>query len=595
MNTSGTDEALASQRQRQAALPVVFAKTTGLFMPAGEGEGRSDTAVLFASPWGLEELSTRKFRRLLAEELSDVGIASLRFDYPGTGDALDPPDFRTGSRVWEDSLVAAAGVLRSAGYGQLIVIAQGLGAALAIRSASRIPGLDGMALLAPVLSGRMYLRELAVWAKVVDDYLQVADEYRVRQGTAIAGLTMPEEIAADIRKLDLKQVSSRVADACLVLTHAGQMGGKEFAAQLRGFGSEVEEGVFVGYQELVANPLVSQIPSDVISEVVSWSGRHKTPSPVKVIPSEGSFATPVSLPGEGFEETPVRFGKGDRLYGILCLPAGERTGATALILGSAYDRHSGWGRLTTMTARRLAASGIASLRFDAANVADSPPLAGAPTLVLYDDIQQADVSEALDYIASRKLSPAIAVGRCSGAYLAFRSILKDRRLCGLVAANPYTFYWDVTRPYDPALTPQPLASYGRKMFDIGTAKRLLNGEIDKRRAAAKVSGALQKRIRDLFGSMGGLNFLKTKEQKETGRGFEFLQRENIKVSLVYSAGDVGLDNISKIFKIAPPHMADFGNVQVDVVDGADHNLTPGFARILFQDRILDMASQFQPV
>ena len=561
-------------------------------MPAEEGGGRSDTAVLFASPWGLEEISTRKFRRLLAEELSKQGMASLRFDYPGTGDALDPPDFRAGSRVWEDSIVAAAEVLRSAGYGRLIVVAQGLGTALALGAARRIPCLDGMALLAPVLSGRMYLRELSVWAKVVDGYLQIEEEHRVRQGTAIAGLTMPEDVAVDIRKLDLKQIPYRVADECLVLTHAGQTGGREFAAHLRGFGTRVEEGTFAGYQELVANPLVSRIPLDVVSEIVSWSNRHKTVSPKEGTEAERAFAPPNPLSGEGFEETPVRFGKGHRLYGVLCLPAGERIGATALILGSAYDRHSGWGRLATETARRLAASGIASLRFDAANVADSPPLAGAPLLVLYDDTQQTDVSEALDYIESRKLSPAIAVGRCSGAYLAFRSALTDRRLRGLVAANPYTFYWDAAHPYDPASTPQPLKTYGRKIFDIGTASRLLKGEIGVRRSLSKVGSAVQKGLWDFLGSKVGFDFLKTKEQKETISGFWSLLKENIEVFLIYSSKDAGLDNIVKIFRIDAPRMIGFDNARVDVVEGADHNLTPGFARKLFQDRIFDMASKF---
>ena len=579
------------QGQQQAALPVVFADTVGLFMPAQEGAGRSGTAVLFASPWGLEEISTRKFRRVLADELSKQGIPSLRFDYPGTGDALNPPDFRAGRQLWEDSIVAAADVLRSADYGRLIVVGQGLGAALALGAARRIPHLDGVALLAPVLSGRKYLRELSVWAKVVDDNLQLDEAHRVRSGTAIAGQAMPEEVAMDICNLDLKEIPHRVADECLLLTHAGQAAGRAFAAHLRGLGVRVEEGTFVGYQELATNPTTSRIPPEVVSEIVSWSVRHKSVSPVGETAAERRFAAPRSLSGKGFEETPVRFGKNDRLHGALCLPAGERAGATALMLGSAYDRHSGWGRLTTETARRLAASGIASFRFDAADVADSPPLAGAPPQVLYNDIQQVDVAEALDFMEGRGLLPAIAVGRCSGAYLAFQCTLTDRRLRGLVAANPYTFYWDPAHPYDPASTPRSLKTYGRKMLDIGTASRLLKGEIDAMQSVSNIGNAAKRRARDFLGSKTGFEFLKTKEYKETKNSFNRLLVENIDVCLVYGSEDIGLENIRKNFDIEDMNLVGFENVHVHVIEGADHNLTPGFARKIFQDCILEMASK----
>jgi alpha-beta hydrolase superfamily lysophospholipase len=590
VNGSRKDDVSAPQQQH-AALPVVFANTVGLFMPPAKAGERADTAVLFASPWGLEEISTRKFRRVLAEDLSRQGIASLRFDYPGTGDALDPPDFQAGLRVWEDSLVAAADVLRTAGYGRLVVVAQGLGAALTLGAARRIPNLDGIALLAPVLSGRTHLRELALWAKVVDGYLQIREEHRVKQGVAIAGLTMPDEIAADIRKLDLRKIPDRIADNCLLLAQPGQAGAAEFAAHLRGFGAQVAEGVFTGYQELVSNPLTSQIPSEIVSEIVSWACGLKTVLSPSKRPAGPAIVAAEALSGEDFEETPLRFGRNDRLYGIFCRPKGERTGATAILLGSAYDRHSGWGRLTTETARRLAAAGVASLRFDAANVADSPPLAGAPEQVLYDEVQQVDVREAVDYVESRNLLPAIAVGRCSGAYLAFQSTLKDSRLRGLVAVNPYTFHWDAARPYDPASTPLSLEAYGEKIFRFDTIARLLKGEINAGRSALKLKKAIQKKLSRILWMKFHLTFMGTKEQVETKAGFDKLLKDRIPASLVYSSGDIGLDNILNIFRIEAPKLPGFENVVVDLIDGADHNLTPGFSRELFGNRILGMASK----
>ncbi len=131
-----------------AARPVTFSGTVGLFMPAA-GKATA-TGVLFVSPWGLEEMCMRKFWRVVADALAYQGIASLRFDYPGTGDALDRNDYAGGLSIWEDCVVEAAQALRrQSGCRNVIVVSQGLGSALAVRVADRIEGLAAIACFAP--------------------------------------------------------------------------------------------------------------------------------------------------------------------------------------------------------------------------------------------------------------------------------------------------------------------------------------------------------------------------------------------------------------------------------------------------------------
>ena len=84
-----------------AASPIVFSDTLGLFQRAAGP--CLDTVVVFASPWGLEELcTTRKFWRIIADRLASRGIASLRFDWPGTGDGRDDIDFSSEKRFERD-------------------------------------------------------------------------------------------------------------------------------------------------------------------------------------------------------------------------------------------------------------------------------------------------------------------------------------------------------------------------------------------------------------------------------------------------------------------------------------------------------------
>ena len=400
-----------------AASPVIFSRTVGLYTPA---KGRQATAsILFLSPWGFEEMCTRKLWRILADRFAEIGVASLRFDYPGTGDSLDAVDHAAGLAAWEDAIVAAAAELqRLSGVAQLVLVGHGLGAALAAIAASRLLDVRAIAMMAPVAEGRPYLRELAAWSKMVDEGLGLGEEQRISGHVAIAGLVMADQAAAEIRTLALTMLEKRPVQRMLVVERPNQPRDARIAGHFEALGVEVERIPYTGYEDLVSNPSIAKQPLRLVEKLMHWLGgvaeRSETPALLPV--PQGS----ASLHGDGFVETPLRFGEGNRLFGILCHPLRQRRGATVILLGTAYDRAAGWGRSTVQIARTLAANGVASLRFDAANVGDSPPAPDAAEQVLFSQNQVADVCAALDFVDEQDLGPAILAGRCSGAYLAFR-------------------------------------------------------------------------------------------------------------------------------------------------------------------------------
>lgn len=578
--------------QVSAAEPVAFGLCAGRYMPARGTVSARTTAVLFVAPWGLEELSTRKFFRLIADRLSDRGIASLRFDLPGTGDSLDPSSCAAGLNLWRDSLVEAAGWLKLQGFRKVIVVGQGLGASLALQSLPQIADLAGMALLAPVLSGRGYLRELSVWSKVVDDSLNLKLEDRQPPGvTAIASLVMPAEIAAEVGRLKLTVPAADVSVPCLLLERPGQIGADAFAEALEASSLTVERHPFEGYEALIAGPINARIPQEVVDRLISWIGDHA--------PDTGSSAGPVSaappleatLQAGVFCETGVRFGDNLRLAGVLCQPI-EATGKpTVLFFGSAYDRHSGWGRLTTETARRLAAEGIPSLRFDCANVADSPPEVTAPAQVLYAPAQEKDALAAVDFLRARRPDALIlAVGRCSGAYLAFCAGLGDARLNGLVLVNPYCFVWDEDHPLQEDLRamPQSMATYRRKLLNPATILRVLRGEIDLAGSAKNVAATLVRKIEGQLFAHTGLSFLRAAERKAVRRAFDALAARKRPVSLLYSRGDVGTDHLEYHFGPEGRDLGRYPEVSLTFLEETDHNLTPIAARAIYTKTIVGM-------
>ncbi|MEF0940289.1 alpha/beta hydrolase [Rhizobium sp. BR 362] len=572
-----------------AATPVTFSGTVGLFMPSAAPT--SQTAVLFLSPWGFEEMCTRKFWRILAEDLAKKGIASLRFDYAGTGDALDVADPGEGLALWQDTARAAAATLRSlSGCERLILVSQGLGSVVALDIAEQLSAVDGIALLAPTISGRAYLRELTVWSKMIDEGMGLTEAQRRSEGVTIASLHMPEGIAAAVKKLNLMTLAHVGVPDCLVLARPGRPGDADFAAHLETLGPRVERAAYEGYDELVSNPTIATMPLDAGRKILDWARSIAVESTTT---SRRILRTPraEALDGDGFRETPLRFGEGDRLFGILCEPAGARTGATALFLTTAYDRHAGWGRMSVSMARALARDGIPSLRFDTANAADSPPLPDAQEQVLYSRDQHQDVSAALDFLETQKLLPAFAVGRCSGGYLAFQSAIRDSRCSGLITVNPYAFFWDETQSVDAALrfVPRSLETYGQKLLQFETLKRLYGGQIDAKSAARNIVVALARRAVRLGRPLLGVLPFFAGEHETVINGFRALTKRQVDISLIYSAHDIGLDHFREHFGEDAAGLKNFPDIRLTIIPDADHNLTPPYARKVYLHEVREMA------
>ncbi len=583
---SPPESSRTAARPRAAAIPVTFSGTAGLYSPAAQA--LSPLAALFVSPWGYEELCVRKTWRVLAEELSAIGIASLRFDYSNTGDALDQPEDGLSLQGWRGLIAEAAAQLKAlSGAQNIVLIGHGLGAALAAQAATGLEGVAGYAALAPVTSGRGYLRELSMWSMITEGRKDANDG----TGFTVGGLTLPKGLHDDIRGLKLLQNLALPAPACFVAARADRPGDAELATALQAAGGEVETIGYDGYDQLVGRLAFSKTPMAMIGRLVAWTRSLAGRLPQRsMLPPPLPVAQP--LAGDGFTETPLRFGGNNRLYGILCEPAdGVRKGATVLMLTTAYERMSGWGRIAAITARQLARAGIPSLRFDAANAADSPPLPGAPEQILYSDAQYQDADEALDFLESRGLGPIIIAGRCSGAYLAFRMLVRDRRLRGAVAFNPYAFYWDSSQSLEELMlfVPKELSSYGGKLLRRDTWQRIANGQINLKYAVINTAKSLGKRGLRMAGPLLEALPALSRERREVHHAFQAIENHRARLSLLHSADDVGLEHFRLHFGANGEKLQRYPHARHQIVAGADHDLTTQTARDFYRNEIMAIA------
>ncbi|MEN0115839.1 MAG: alpha/beta fold hydrolase [Agrobacterium cavarae] len=575
-----------STQQTSVDHPVTFANTVGLYKPADvslSGEG-ADTAVLFVSSWGFEELCARKFWRLLAGDLATRGLSSMRFDYPGTGDAIDPVDYDKGLDLWLDSIRAAAAKLRELSQTrQLILIGHGLGALLAWKAAETMDNVVGLALAAPALSGRHWLREFVALSRVANpDALQ----HRAQaSGPAMGEQVFPDSLAASLRTIAITSSTSVPAPNIFLLKQENRPADEQFATHLAALDTELRAMVFPGYNNFVRDVLFS-VPSLKAIEMLSgWAAdiAAKQGGKTAVLQQEASVQglSPQPLAGDGFQERPVRFGDHKRLYGIMCEPLGGRQGATVIVSPTGYERMSGWGRISAQMCRELARQGIASLRFDGANVADSPPAAGAPEQILYHASQLTDVMAAVDFLEAENQLPVVVTGRCSGAWVAFKSAVKDPRIKGCVPVNLYDLYIpaDVDVNLFLRSTRQSLSGYGSKFMSGALWKRVMRGEV---RVVSGLSNLFKALVGKAFSFLTPLSVKYpyfSERARSLSRDFGKLAQNDTRVTLIYSEGDAGFGMLERNFcRRGRLLRGSYGTPKVVTIPKADHNLTTAEAR-----------------
>jgi hypothetical protein len=135
-------------------------------------------------------------------------------------------------------------------------------------------------------------------------------------------------------------------------------------------------------------------------------------------------------------ETAVQFGTRRQLAGILTEPSDRAPRAYLVLVSAGLVPKSGPHRLYTQLARRLAADGVATLRFDLGGIGDSVPSYVGPLR----DRTTADLRAATDFLVARTPNATLAIGGlCSGAEDALRFAEHDLRIRAVMMIDPFAF------------------------------------------------------------------------------------------------------------------------------------------------------------
>lgn len=552
--------------------PVTFGRSMGVFHP-----GHAPVAVLMLGAIGYEELCLRATWRSLAQALSEKGVACLRFDYPGQGDAQEAADPQ-GLEDWFETVRAAAALLRDAsGCRRLILVGQGLGATLALQLAESLAPLAATVLMAPVGNGKRYLRELAAWSRMVSDRIGIGPDPDDDTRCAVAGLRIAPGRLPGIAALGTAAVERAPAPQVLLLARAGHGGDRALADTLASLGSAVTQRAYEGYETLTTDPTAARPPRATIAAVVDWiAERAAAPgaapegmrTPLPLASAEGVL-------GDGFVERPLRFGPDGRLFGVLCEPLGQAAPEPVLFVNAGRDYHIGWARVSVNQARAFAARGIASLRFDASGIGDSPAAADGPEEILYSQAQVDDVRLAIDALAAQGFQAPILIGRCSGAYAAFNAAVADARIRRLVIVNNERFVWDPDESVEDAIrySHRSAGDLGATLARKDGLRRLLTGKLRVGPAGRYLLYRYRKKLSVRLAPVLGRLTKHGRLRHECHRRFAVLAGRKVELSLIYAEGDVGLAELQTYFGEAGKGLAAYPNASLTMLPDADHNFT----------------------
>jgi pimeloyl-ACP methyl ester carboxylesterase len=137
-------------------------------------------------------------------------------------------------------------------------------------------------------------------------------------------------------------------------------------------------------------------------------------------------------------ERSIAFGPGGRLIATLCLPADgtKRSDVGQLLFNAGIVHRVGPHRLNVRLARRLAARGVPSIRFDVSGLGDS---ARPETSASFDDQAVIDLRLAMDALGEAAGVRRFSIfGFCSGGRHAFSAAQEDERVAGAILYDAYS-------------------------------------------------------------------------------------------------------------------------------------------------------------
>ncbi|OAJ51503.1 hypothetical protein A6V36_15880 [Paraburkholderia ginsengiterrae] len=569
--------------------PVDFGGHFGwLYEPEPRSGEVGKSGIVICGPLGHEALWLHQTMRSLADRLASQGFAVLRFDYAGTGDSVDTDELVEPSK-WTSEAIEAVTFLRQATGAERIALAGFRFGALVAAQAAPAALVDTVALIAPVVSGRLFIREMNVLQRAWIDKTSrhINGDTAPDNAFDVLGHRFSRASIDAISKYDLRRVTSPPANRLLIVHAANQGPSYELGNLYTTLRAEVDSLPFPEYPDAMQPSWQAVLPEATLRSIEEWFAREMAQSPAP-LPAAAFDAVPHSAPAwrpvglDGVVETPVELADG-RLFAMLCEPANQQGRSPLVVIANtAATHHVGDGRFNVELARSLARAGIASVRVDAHGIGDSPGArtVANPSLLSYDQLA-ADTSLAVDWAVERGHPHVAVFGICSGAYLGLHAAIRNPAVAALLLVNLQSFEFPVGfRMCDAAtIGSGSTRAHFQAMFRPQKWSQVLRGEVSLR----PVLRTLTRYVIDAVGNTatawaGNANGNAVNKGARARRRMMDLDARGVRVRLLFSPLDHGLDELRLHFGRGGRRLNKLAHASAMVVPNMDHEVLNPAAR-----------------
>jgi alpha/beta superfamily hydrolase len=605
---------ISEPMRRQDTQPLYFGnERRPLFGWLHPGTATS-VGLVICSPFGDEAVRAHRSTYHLAAAASDAGIPALRFDYDGTGDSAghDLEPNRVGQ--WLASIHSAADFLRAqTGVTQVCFLGIRLGATLATLAAGERNDVAGLIALAPVVSGKAYVRELRLLQRAIDSKRGIVAGDS--DGTLeTAGFLLAESTQNSLAGIDLLRTGKRPAPRVLVLERAEMPTAEKWAQKLREWDTLVDYSPMSGYAEMMLDNHESIVPQGIVAAATHWL-RHLPTHPHTDTPAgAGTALDSVTLIAPAVadpmlteprqtpvQEHAVRFGDCNRLFGIVTTPKDKSEvvsgGEAVLLLNAGAVPHIGPSRMYVTFARHLAQLGYTVLRMDIASIGDSPPHPGQPEIDVYSPYALQDIAAAIEYLRSHWHARAvISTGICSGAYHSLKAAVAQYPLAQVILINPLTFFWKpgMSLRYPEYRVAQDIQRYRKTALTLASWKKLVTGRVDLLNLVGVLTRSASARLGGPIRALARLAGRPLADDLPTE--LRTVLKGSIDLQFVFSAQDPGLELLRTQGGARVRSMQERGQISVSLVEGANHTFTDLLKRrILLQLLVEKVRARRGPV
>ena len=537
---------------------------------------------------GYEGLCSHRSMRHFAMAAADAGFPTIRFDYDGTGDSAGGALAENRWQAWQASVDAAILELQQAtGVSAVCLLGVRLGGTIATLVAAARNDVAGLALIAPVIAGAPWLREVRALEATMGRAGPPAGFALPANAIESLGLLLTPDTMSHIKAVDLNSLARAPAQHCLVLDRDDRPPTEAWCAHLERLGSRVSHSIAPGFVEMMLAPHESIVPARMVSDFQSWLTRtfetERAPNSVQPPPAK---IGPIAV-APGVVERAVFLDDSRALFGVVTSPVADQPRRTLIVMNSGGKHHIGNGGMYVTFGRRLATRGWNVVRFDISGIGESPPRPGSPENDVYTPNAVKDLEAAIRFARSQLGADRVEVaGLCSGAYHSFKGAAAGLAIDGVTIINPLVFDWKpgMSLAYPPYQMVQAVAQYKSSALKLTKWADLLRGRVNVWSIVKVLTFRSLDRTRGLWQNLRRL--LGLSRSDDLGTELSRMVDRGLAVRFVFSAGDPGEALLRVGAGWVLPRLHRHGLVRVVHLPNCDHSLSAWWMRELLWEELL---------